>query len=308
MKHVTLSLTILALAALAGCAGDRGAGGDAPARATSAPAKAPAAPVATPVLRAGAHDDHDPKHGGILLMDANLYHHFEGTHAEPGVFRLYLYDDYTKPIDAKGTTGSILVRGAPASSAVPLEYDDATQTLVARIVPPPPLPLLLDVTLNLTNPLNSSTATSAHEFEFKAVGGEAHAAHGHDHDHGHGHDHADGGHSHGSGDHEHVAAHGGQVVEAGTDHHFELVRSGGLLTLWILDVDEKTLTVEGMEASLLVQPKGKAPIQMPLPAMGNVHFMGNSPLSSDESAVVVASVKMRDGKTLTARFTLGAPE
>jgi len=47
-----------------------------------------------------AHGDHNPKHGGILFMAPNGYNHLEGTLDEEGTFRLYLYNDFTKPIDA----------------------------------------------------------------------------------------------------------------------------------------------------------------------------------------------------------------
>lgn len=47
-----------------------------------------------------AHGDHNPKHGGILFMAPNGYHHLEGTLDEDGNFRLYLYNDFTKPINA----------------------------------------------------------------------------------------------------------------------------------------------------------------------------------------------------------------
>jgi predicted RNA-binding Zn-ribbon protein involved in translation (DUF1610 family) len=62
-----------------------------------------------------AHGDHNPKHGGILFMAPNGYHHIEGTLEEDGTFRLYLYDDFTKPIDPKGfdarIEGAALVDG-----------------------------------------------------------------------------------------------------------------------------------------------------------------------------------------------------
>ncbi len=47
-----------------------------------------------------AHGDHNAKHGGILFMAPNGYNHLEGTLDEEGTFRLYLYNDFTKPIDA----------------------------------------------------------------------------------------------------------------------------------------------------------------------------------------------------------------
>lgn len=54
-----------------------------------------------------AHGDHNPKHGGILFMAPNGYNHLEGTLGDDGTFRLYLYDDFTRPIDAKGFAGTI---------------------------------------------------------------------------------------------------------------------------------------------------------------------------------------------------------
>lgn len=47
-----------------------------------------------------AHGDHNPKHGGMLFMAPNGFHHVEGTLDADGTFRLYLYNDFTKPIDA----------------------------------------------------------------------------------------------------------------------------------------------------------------------------------------------------------------
>jgi hypothetical protein len=79
-----------------------------------------------------AHGNHSPQHGGSFFMAPDNWHHLEGTVPEAGLFRLYLYDDYSKPLPAdqiKKVSAVVVSRNQP----FPLKFLPGAAWLDAHI-------------------------------------------------------------------------------------------------------------------------------------------------------------------------------
>ena len=56
-----------------------------------------------------AHGDHNPVHGGQFFMAEDNWHHVEGTYPSAGLFRVFFYDNFKKPLPGKDFSGELMV-------------------------------------------------------------------------------------------------------------------------------------------------------------------------------------------------------
>ena len=95
-------------------------------------------------------------------------------------------------------------------------------------------------------------------------------------------------------------AHGGQVAEDSAEHWVELVISGDIVTVWVLDGDKKPIPAAqlGGKATVLVAGKSQAVVLAP----GDANSLtGKLPAPAMGKTTTVLSLTV-SGKTAQARF------
>jgi hypothetical protein len=134
-------------------------------------------PDGSPVERRyvqSTHANHNPQHGGLFFMAPDLWHHLEGWYSQDEIFRVYLYDDYTKPLApelAKQVTGRVVLKEMfdPATrttkelSAVPLAMAAGGDYLEARVG-------RMKLPAEMTAKLKFTRGTEEYRFDFAFSG------------------------------------------------------------------------------------------------------------------------------------------
>jgi len=100
----------------------------------------------------GAHMDHKPKHGGTFFMSLDNKHHLEGVLLPPATFRVYLYDDHTKPLKAEETrqaSGTVQIGDSEDAPKISLAPGKKKETLEANLGDGPKFPVTFTLLLHL---------------------------------------------------------------------------------------------------------------------------------------------------------------
>ena len=96
------------------------------------------------------HSNHNPQNGGVFFMALDNNHHLEGVLLQSGVFKVYLYDAFTKPLSAakvKQASGNVQVGESDRAPRVPLVVGKEGQTLEAALGKDLKLPVTITLTL-----------------------------------------------------------------------------------------------------------------------------------------------------------------
>src|ERR1035441_7220138 len=90
----------------------------------------------SPVIRLKPHSVHTPQHGGVFFMALDNEHHLEGVLLKSGVFKVYLYDVFTKPLstaEVRGASANVQVGDSESAPRIRLLVGKDGRTLKAAM-------------------------------------------------------------------------------------------------------------------------------------------------------------------------------
>lgn len=103
-------------------------------------------------------------------------------------------------------------------------------------------------------------------------------------------------------DHKHGSPHGGEVKTAGTGFHMEAVIRGGNLSVYLLDGNERPMSIAGASSTAMIQTADGKIIRIILKAEGKENFVYKLSPAIKYNKVIV-TIKT-GGKTASAAFDL----
>jgi hypothetical protein len=110
------------------------------------------------------HGDHNPRHGGQLFMADDGWHHVEGAYLSPGLFRVFFYDDWTRPIAPQGFEANAVTKDAAGNETgtIPLRVATANDSMEAALTR-----TALPLSLSLRVRFGSGESEKLFDFTFK---------------------------------------------------------------------------------------------------------------------------------------------
>jgi hypothetical protein len=104
----------------------------------------------TASIRLKPHSIHIPQHGGVFFMALDNEHHLEGVLLKSGVFKVYLYDAFTRPLPAaevQRASANVQVGESESAPRMPLVVGKDGRTLQAAMSKDLKLPVTITLSL-----------------------------------------------------------------------------------------------------------------------------------------------------------------
>ena len=92
------------------------------------------------------HSDHSPKYGGTFFMAADYFHHIEGVMNSRAEFRIYIYDNFTKPLKGNHSAEASVSRAECKIGAVAMAMKLSDEGTYLTGALPPGFSRTFDVT------------------------------------------------------------------------------------------------------------------------------------------------------------------